>query len=537
MQNEPFQLGICMAGAVSAGAYTAGVLDCLLEALEGWEQKRGQEGVPTHRVSLSVIGGASAGGMTGLLTAAAVQQPGAKVFYKSWVEMEADSMANAMLDPTDITESRSLSSLLNGSFVQRLSQQAIAAAKYPTHNLPAYIHPSLKLFATLTNLKGYPYNISFTSELQKTVHSMSVHRDFACFQLAGSQLIDSQQVIDDGGYTEPGWIPLNVAKGVNAKLLQEAIMATGAFPLVLKPVPLKRAKKMIQHNPWLNQQGLLLDSLNEEHISLLVDGGLMNNEPFEKVRELLQGTMANKNYLELDRDSFSSFTNTILMIDPFPDTPDFQESDSLQLTGIAKQILSAMLHQMKAKPLPIADMMNKEKAGQFLIAPVRYKGNPEERIEGAKAIASGVVGGFGGFLSKSFRAHDYALGQYNCARFLQNHFTVPLKQFNQHPIFSKGYANIDWQPFLSEKKDSIQIIPLFNLQKKAPEWPIINSHSITALQPALQKRSAAILSLMSTHWLRKRLLQFGGMVFLNRFIAKTILREIQSQLKAYQLVQ
>ncbi len=35
MQNEPFQLGICMAGAVSAGAYTAGVLDCLMEALEG----------------------------------------------------------------------------------------------------------------------------------------------------------------------------------------------------------------------------------------------------------------------------------------------------------------------------------------------------------------------------------------------------------------------------------------------------------------------------------------------------------------------
>lgn len=537
MQNEPFQLGICMAGAVSAGAYTAGVLDCLLEALEGWEQKRGQDGVPTHRVTLSVIGGASAGGMTGLLTAAAVQQPGAKIFYKSWVEMEADSMANAMLDPTDISESGLLSSLLNGSFVERLSQQAIAAAKYPTRTLPAYIHSSLKLFTTLTNLKGYPYNISFTSERQKTVHSMSVHSDFACFQLADSPLTDAEQLTEYRGHAEPGWIPLNVAKGVNTKLLQKAIMATAAFPLVLKPVRLKRAKKMIQHNPWLNQQGLLLDMLSEEHISLQVDGGLMNNEPFEKVRELLQGAMADKRNPESERDSFSSFTNTILMIDPFPNTPDFQENDSLQLTNIARQILNAMLHQMKAKPLPIADMMNKEKAGQFLIAPVRYKGNPEEKIEGAKAIASGVVGGFGGFLSKRFRLHDYALGQYNCARFLQNHFTIPLKQFHLHPLFSKGYEDIDLRPFLSDNKDSVQIIPVFNLQKQAPDWPVSDIDFIKELKPAIQKRSAAILSNISRHWFKKGVLQLGGFLFINRYVANAVVRHIQSALQLHQLVQ
>src|SRR5574343_433624 len=341
MQNESFQLGICMAGAVSAGAYTAGVLDCLMEALEEWEQKRGQAGIPTHRVTISVVGGASAGGMTGLLTAAAIQQP--------------------------------------------------------SHELPAYIDPSLKLFATLTNLKGYPYNISFTSALQKKEHSMLVHNDFACFQLAGSRLPNvNQQKREAPIYTDPGWIPLNLAAGKNTDILQQAIMATGAFPLVLKPVQLKRTQRMILDNEWLHQNGLLLDSPSEDHISLQVDGGLMNNEPFEKVRELLQKKNAGAAATS-DRNSFSSFTHTVLMIDPFPDTPSFQEKDSLHFTGIAKQILFAMLHQMKAKPLPIADMMNKEKAGQFLIAPVRYINNPEERIEGGKAIASGVAGGFGGF--------------------------------------------------------------------------------------------------------------------------------------------
>ena len=537
MQNESFQLGICMAGAVSAGAYTAGVLDCLMEALEEWEQKRGQAGIPTHRVTISVVGGASAGGMTGLLTAAAIQQPSKKIFYKSWVEMEADSMVGPMLDPSDIIASQSLSSLLNGSFVERLSHQAIEAAQQPSHELPAYIDPSLKLFATLTNLKGYPYNISFTSALQKKEHSMLVHNDFACFQLAGSRLPNvNQQKREAPIYTDPGWIPLNLAAGKNTDILQQAIMATGAFPLVLKPVQLKRTQRMILDNEWLHQNGLLLDSPSEDHISLQVDGGLMNNEPFEKVRELLQKKNAGAAATS-DRNSFSSFTHTVLMIDPFPDTPSFQEKDSLQFTGIAKQILFAMLHQMKAKPLPIADMMNKEKAGQFLIAPVRYINNPEERIEGGKAIASGVAGGFGGFLSKSFRAHDYALGQYNCARFLKNHFTVPIKQLHQHPLFSKGYAGIDWKPFLSENKDSVQIIPVFQLLKQAPEWPVIHSQSIDALHPAIRRRSAAILSVISRHWFRKRILQLSGQLFVNRYMSSSIIRHIKSELIAHRLMQ
>lgn len=537
MQNEAFQLGICMAGAVSAGAYTAGVLDCLLEALDGWEQKRGQTGVPTHRVTISVVGGASAGGMTGLLTAAAVQQPAEKIFYNSWVEMEADCMAGSMLDPTDIIASQTLTSLLNGSFVERLSHQAIEAALKPSPVLPAYIDPSLKLFATLTNLMGYPYNISFTSALQKNEHSMLVHNDFACFQLVGSPLPTvKQQEREARMHADPGWIPLNLPAGMNTVILQQAIMATGAFPLVLKPVQLKRAKKMILENDWLNQNGLLLDNHSTDHISLQVDGGLMNNEPFEKVRELLQKKNAGSAAIP-DRDSFSSFTNTVLMIDPFPDTPLFQEKDSLHFTGIAKQILFAMLHQMKAKPLPIADMMNKEKAGQFLIAPVRYTKNPEERIEGSKAIASGVAGGFGGFLSKSFRAHDYALGQYNCARFLQNHFTIPIKQLHQHPLFSKGYAGIDLQPFLSENKDSVQIIPVFQLPKQAPEWPVIHPQSIDALQPTIRKRSAAILSVISRHWFRKRILQLSGQVFVNRYMANSIIRHIKSEIVAQRLMQ
>ena len=48
-----FRIAINMAGAISAGAYTAGVLDFLVEALDAWYQaKTGDEFVPTHSVSI-----------------------------------------------------------------------------------------------------------------------------------------------------------------------------------------------------------------------------------------------------------------------------------------------------------------------------------------------------------------------------------------------------------------------------------------------------------------------------------------------------
>ncbi len=73
--NDTFKIGICMAGAISAGAYTASVIDYLIEALEEWQKRKdsNQPNTPTHNVEIPVIGGASAGGMMGIITAAAIQ--------------------------------------------------------------------------------------------------------------------------------------------------------------------------------------------------------------------------------------------------------------------------------------------------------------------------------------------------------------------------------------------------------------------------------------------------------------------------------
>lgn len=72
--NRPvFELGLVQAGAISAGAYTAGVIDFLIEAMDAWEKRKDHPDVPHHDVKLKVISGASAGGMTAAITAAALQ--------------------------------------------------------------------------------------------------------------------------------------------------------------------------------------------------------------------------------------------------------------------------------------------------------------------------------------------------------------------------------------------------------------------------------------------------------------------------------
>ncbi len=96
-----FQLGIVMAGAVSGGAYTAGVVDFLIEALDAWQEaKDAGEDVPPHDVRVVVMTGTSAGAMNTALATVELNEnfdsvhevpapPGVSARnkgYKSWVE-------------------------------------------------------------------------------------------------------------------------------------------------------------------------------------------------------------------------------------------------------------------------------------------------------------------------------------------------------------------------------------------------------------------------------------------------------------------
>src|SRR5215469_1181301 len=71
--DNVFNIGFALSGAVSAGAYTAGVLDYFFQALNAWEVERtSSRDAPKHRVAVQVVTGASAGAITGALGAVAL---------------------------------------------------------------------------------------------------------------------------------------------------------------------------------------------------------------------------------------------------------------------------------------------------------------------------------------------------------------------------------------------------------------------------------------------------------------------------------
>lgn len=69
--RKEIKLGLAMSGAISAGAYSAGVVDFLIEALDEWEKARHDPSlagkVPQHRVVIAAMSGASAGAITSSL--------------------------------------------------------------------------------------------------------------------------------------------------------------------------------------------------------------------------------------------------------------------------------------------------------------------------------------------------------------------------------------------------------------------------------------------------------------------------------------
>lgn len=560
-EENVFKIGLCLAGAISAGAYTAGVIDYLIEALERWETEKKQgEDVPNHQVVIEVIGGASAGGMTGIITAAALQEKFSSVsksgetlfqiqednkLYNSWVDLVSNDMMNVILDTSDIN--CKVESLLNSEFIDKLADRALQINTEKPIDRP-YISDDLKVFVTLSNLNGFQYSAEFNEKISSSnKYVISAHNDFACFQLTKN--LESK--------TLPGWMPLNFKENINTTVLKNAAMATGAFPLGFKARRLSRDSKYLTENPWLEDLiGTDKIKVKNSYVTLNVDGGMINNEPFEFVAKALyldQNPEPNKesitkNYLNKDKfQKHDHFKSSILLIDPFPsDSTEFE--DSTELSKVVGNVLGTLMDQARVKPIEVIKALNDDAYGQFIISPTRYETNNdiEVSIEGSKAIACGSVGGFGGFINKEFRIHDYFLGRANCERFLRYYFTVPADTKND--IFQSGYKNVSDKRRFTVNDNEYQIIPIFHDEKpngiympkfsNGKRWPTIEEKRILKLRPLVEKRvQKVMLNTIPLIWYEKLLLSIGLKVLLNRKISKSIINTLLELLKKHQLIE
>lgn len=440
MENGRFKICIAMAGAVSAGAYTAGAMDYLLETLELWEKAKqknrelGREhpdydhSIPMHDVEIDVISGASAGGITGSLTLLNIaddtyrhvntENPFGKDnrFYRSWVEMgdDADSTTFArLLSTTDLKNGEKPNSLLNTKPIEYIADKALVIEKL--QNCPPYISPALDLVLTTTNLRGINFKIDFGG----SNHSGAVitsHAGFFRYRLTNEYNPIGVPEDEDSLY-----YVLDLTDSKDMGYLKDATLSTAAFPIGLKSREVAISQKYVERYPkyLFGQRRGITPILAEGEVYRFnsIDGGLINNEPFGVGFRLLK----DKNPAHINSDRYA-----VIMIDPFPnqDNTIEPENPGRDIISVAKGMFKALRNQVMFNQDGLLDALELSDRTKFLIAPVRREVVNGELVRAKNDLASAPFSGFAGFLDKSFRHHDYYLGRQNCQTFLRYYFAV-----------------------------------------------------------------------------------------------------------------
>ncbi len=213
-----YEIGLAMAGAISAGAYSAGVVDFLFQALHEWELAKRDDPskVPNHSVCIRAAAGASAGSITAALAAVAVagglrpqkvadfkdgEQPYQCVLpalYKAWVTLpdmaSPNSNPNDLLANNDLKDGASPQSILNAGILTALTGEALGLPEPPEGSeLPPafggaplpYLAERLHIYLTLSNMRGVPYFVGFEGGGEIRGHYMMCHGDRAHYILEG----------------------------------------------------------------------------------------------------------------------------------------------------------------------------------------------------------------------------------------------------------------------------------------------------------------------------------------------------------------
>ena len=152
-------------------------------------------------------------------------------------------------------------------------------------------------------------------------------------------------------------------------------------------------------------------------------------------------------------------------------------------------------NQARFKPDALATAFDNTNYSRWMIAPSRTVAGTSGEKNERYAIATGVLGGFGGFLDESFRAHDYQLGRRNCQKFLRDVFSVG----EGHPFVE------DWPPGVADRfrkrdkassKDYYPVIPLVGtaaLPVPAPAWPRIDQPRLAEIERRIRLRATYVV--------------------------------------------
>ncbi len=455
---QPFYLGISLAGTVSAEAYSAGVMDFLIEAMDAWSSQRAKEkeqhgdnysawSIPPHELQLAVLSGASGGGMVGATAAAVLSQEfhavheqspapaaGGNALFRSWVE---EIHPKELLGHADLDKAAHPPSLIDCSPIRSIAERAIRVDA-PLSSRREWVRDGLRVLFTLTNLRGVPYAVE--PQTQADSARTLDYADRRLFEILWT-------APPSGGEA----LPLNARGGTEWQSLAETAVATGAFPLVVAAQQLNRIAR--EYNvrqtsvpPERGEPGKeipfkpvwdLADDAPFE--TLNVDGGVTNNSPFDAARlQLAKLPPANpgghnvRDPLLADRAviGVAPLSGRVAATPPrFPDE---------HLGSIAAKIIEALVNQSRIQGENLTLSSDPRVASRWVIEPT--SSDPE-----GEPLAGALLGGFAGFFSPLFRAYDYQMGRRNCQRFLTRYFGVPWANpiMRQYGVSPEAQSRLD----------------------------------------------------------------------------------------------
>ena len=492
--DNPFEIGLVMAGAVSAGAYTAGVCDFVIQALDDWYAAFPSNS-PPHQVRLKVASGASAGGINAAIMAASLPFafPSVRLPDHDNVKSNGNPFFHAWINSLDVWPFLTLTDLQQPALSSLLNSDCLNDIAFTTFRLPES-YPAIKrrwlddnfaIYLTLTNLRGVTYWSDMAGN-SDAGYGMVMHRDYRRFVLSLTDTVDLYP--DD----YPLFAPVSKNE-LNWQVLAETALACSAFPLAFRARKLSCQKQNYDHRTAIRydiNQNLyatfvpFFDEKEEDYSFWAVDGGAMNNEPLELARQHLSGMFGAS-----PRDGMNAVRATVL-IDPFPEIDLAPSADELSLPQTVNALINAWKNQVRFNPQDIGLASAENVYSRFLVSPSRS----DTKTSAGLHLSSSLLQGFGGFLDINLRRHDYALGRRNAQWFLQNHFTLPEdnKLFDGWSDDMKNTHRVIKPQ--SEYPNQLPIIPLLGNSKiieELPSWPKINT-SIDAVVNATAQRLNAI---------------------------------------------
>jgi len=531
--DRPFEFGLVMAGAISAGAYTAGVIDFLIQALDEWQKARDESApdCPPHEVRLKVMSGASAGGITAAIAAGQVNEQFEHVttfpsrgaannkLYESWVD-RID--IEPLLGDRDLRASgQPVQSVLDSTVLRDIAADAYRFQEPARPAMRRYLADPLHIILTVTNLRGVPYTIQLAGD-SAARYGMTQHGDSMHFTLgAGGPHEDHALPLTPHRYDEPSW-----------QVIKDAALASGAFPAGLAPQALARpvgdysGRKWLVPGPFEEDSDYHCNEWKEVNPSwpdpfrtdpsrrydfLSVDGGTIDNEPLELARHILTGDEGS------NPRSPDKATRAVLLIDPFPNMTSFQVDDPLVLRhnifSVLMRTFMSLINQARFKPEELVLAVMPNVFSRFLIAPTRQ--DPRTGQDASFAIASGSLGGFGGFLSRGFREHDFHLGRRNCQQFLRRHFVLPSVGPDRNPLFDRWTDAARAQHRVTDEagRACLPIIPVLGsaaTEVRVPPWPTLRKATLGPLRPKIRDRLQLVVQRIIDDniegWFTRRLL-------------------------------